>query len=108
LLKIKPNKIDPESLVFTSKTGKQVNGLTFYRTWKGKKHNNQKSIIQSLIEQGKVKQYLKPYATRHTFISAQVDMGIDAHVIAAWVGNSAQVIWDHYYQHKRDAKPGEM
>jgi len=91
LLKIKPNDLNPDEIVFPSKTKKQINHFAFFRTWRGGTSGKRRnSIIQELIEQGKVKQYLKPYSTRHTFITVQVNAGIDAHVIAAWVGNTKQ------------------
>lgn len=108
LLEIKNDSINGESLVFTGKQGGQINQRVFSHTWKGSPGVNMKGIIPTLIEQGKVKQYLKPYATRHTFITTQVNGGKDACVIAAWVGNSAEVIWKHYYQHKHDERPIDM
>ncbi len=108
LLEIKPSDLNPESLVFLSKTGKQITWSIFARTWRGASSSRVKSVIERLVEENKIRQYLKPYATRHTFITAQVDAGIDAHVIAAWVGNSADIIWQHYYQHKKDVKPADI
>ena len=36
------------------------------------------------------------YNTRHTFISRCLEQGIEVTQIAAWVGNSAKTIWQHY------------
>ena len=41
-------------------------------------------------------EYRKPYQTRHTFITLCLDAGIDAKDVAAWVGNSPEVIYKHY------------
>ncbi len=109
LKQLESERLEPENpneLVFKSRSKKQINWSSFADTWRGGKAGEVKSIINNLIEQGKVKQYLKPYATRHTFITHQIDNGCLAHVIAAWVGNSADVIWRHYYEKKhKDVKP---
>lgn len=93
---------NPNELVFKSKTGKQINWRNFTNTWRGDGTPKSKSIINELVQQGKVKQYLKPYATRHTFITHQINKGVQAHVIAGWVGNSADTIWRHYFDGKQD------
>lgn len=108
LLSIKPENCNFNDLVFTSKRNLQINSYAFYKVWKGDEKNRNLSVINKLIEQGKVSQYLKPYATRHTFITIQVNAGIDAHVIAKWVGNSPDIIWRHYYQHKQDQIPATV
>jgi integrase len=108
LLKIRPDDIEPESLVFLAKKGSQISWSTFHKTWKGVEHRGLKSIIESLVGQGKVRQYLKPYATRHTFITHMVNSDVPAHVIAAWVGNSPDMIWKHYYEPSNDYTMPEM
>jgi len=91
--RLEPN--NPSELVFKTKTGKQINWNIFGCSWRGS--GRHRSVIKDLVEQGKVKQYLKPYATRHTFITASVNFGIQAHAIAGLVGNSAETIWKHYF-----------
>ena len=108
LLSIRPENYKNDDLIFTSKGKRQVDLSSLGRLWRGNDKNRQPSVINKLVAQGKVRQYLKLYATRHTFISAQVDGGVDAHVIAAWVGNSADIIWKHYYQHKQNQIPVPM
>lgn len=108
ILTMKADGVNPDDLVFTSKTGNQIKWGVFSNVWRGREEERRKSVIKALIEQDKVKQYLKPYATRHTFITHQVNGGVDAHVIAAWCGNSADIIWQHYYQHKQNVMPIEM
>ena len=100
---------NPNELVFKSKTGKQVTWNNFTNSWRGNKLQKVRSIINDLVEQGKIKQYLKPYATRHTFITAYVDLNYPAHIIAALVGNSADAIWKHYYDKKlKDIIPEDV
>lgn len=108
LLAIKPDDAKPDELVFKSKLGKQINPKLFGRVWRGHSERGINSVIYKLIEQGKVRTYLKPSATRHTFVTHQVDADKPCHVVAAWVGNSADVIWKHYYQHKHDEMPADM
>ncbi len=100
---------NPNELVLKSKTGKQIDWNVFSDTWRGRPKHSSRAIIPDLVEQGKVKQYLKPYATRHTFITHQVNLGYPAHVIAGWVGNSADVIWSHYFDNShKDVVPGDF
>ncbi len=89
---------NPNELVLKSKAGKQIYWSNFSKTWRGE--GEHRSVINDLIEQDKVKQYLKPYATRHTFITHQINKGHSAHVIAALVGNTANVIWKYYFDPK--------
>ncbi len=90
---------NPNEYVLKTKTGKQIAWSNFTKTWRGGDSN--KSVINDLIEQGKVKQYLKPYATRHTFITHQINNGYQAHAIAGLVGNSANSIWEYYFDKKQ-------
>lgn len=108
LLEMKKENNNNDSLVFAGKRNGQVDPNTFVQLWRGRPNSRVKGVMPILIEQGKVKQYLKAYATRHTFITIQVNNGRDAHVIAAWVGNSAENIWKYYYQHKQDEQPADM
>lgn len=40
--------------------------------------------------------YKPQYNTRHTFITLCLESGIPVTQVAAWVGNSPRVIWEHY------------
>ena len=40
--------------------------------------------------------YRPQYNTRHTFITNCLEAGVPVSQIAAWVGNSPRVIWEHY------------
>ncbi|QJB29441.1 site-specific integrase [Limnospira fusiformis SAG 85.79] len=71
-------------IVFPSITGKPIQDGDF-----GKRH------WHPVLKQSGIKQR-KPYQMRHTFITLCLDAGIDAKDVAAWVGNSPQVIYQNY------------
>jgi integrase len=48
------------------------------------------------------------YKTRHTFITACLDAGVDPKDIAVWVGNSPEIIYRHYAGRKKDLEPPEF
>ena len=82
-------------IVFKSKTGKIILGTTFHAVWSGAYGN--KGIIPLLIKQGKLSKYLKPYNTRHTFITHQIfDLGRDEKIVSAWCGHGEMVSQKHY------------
>lgn len=103
LLSMKPELVDSDELVFKSKTGKQVSWTRFAKVWNDCASASQVGTIKRLVEQGKVKQYLKPYATRHTFITLQLHAGTPVEVVAKAVGNSPEVIYKHYLDIDRAA-----
>ena len=94
-----------EELVFTTKTGKQHNSNALQNAWKsrvtdvridGKKYQYI-GIVEQLARDGKL-QYLKPYSTRHTFISIQANNGADLGILADSCGNSVDILMKHYLQ----------
>lgn len=93
LLKSLPEK-SADDVVFTSKTGRITDAGKLHEIWRGKnnKYDRHPGVIPTLINQGKVKEYLRLYATRHTFISHQVNIcKVPITTVAQWVGNSALV-----------------
>jgi site-specific recombinase XerD len=58
-----------------------------------------------LVEEGKVSQYLKPYATRKTFITRQLQNGVDPKTVAYWVGDNVDTIMEYYSDINREAVP---
>lgn len=62
-------------------------------------------IVAELAEQGLIGQYLKPYSTRHTFITLQAQNGVDIPLLAAICGNSVDVIYRHYLGFNKSAEP---
>lgn len=98
---------NPDDLVFKTKNGKRINRGTLQSGWqyqtstvRGKKHTYPGAVTE-LVEQGKL-QYLKPYSTRHTFISIQANNGADLKLLADSCGNSVDVIIEHYLDANRN------
>lgn len=86
---VKPTKAEAETLVFPARGNKEIDAHNFLnRTWK--------PIVEQLVEEGKVKQYLPQYNCRHTFITNCLEAGVSVVQVAKWVGNSPEVIMKHY------------
>ena len=106
LLKSLPER-DSENVVFMSKNGGIISSLMLGRVWRGGENTNYPGIIPELIKQGKVSQYLKLYATRHTFVSHQINIHkIPDTTVAAWVGHDASVSRKSYLDRDRITMPG--
>ncbi len=84
------------NLLFPSQAHEYINQGNFCgkRYWK--------RVVYGLVEQGKVKQYLKPYCLRHSFITRLVREGVDIATIASLVGNSTEMIVKHYLAARKD------
>jgi integrase len=52
--------------------------------------------VDQLHAAGLVKQRYRPYDLRHVAISRWLEAGIPVTQCAAWAGNTAEVIWQHY------------
>jgi integrase len=90
--------LNPKSKVFVNKEGNPVNWITFHGVWAGR-HNNHSDtdgVIEVLAREGKVRFYLKPYATRHSFITWQLANGMTPATVAKLVGNTPEIIYQHY------------
>lgn len=59
-------------------------------------------MIERLVVEEKVEQYLPQYNARHTFITLVLENGLDAKDVAYLVGNSAEIIYEHYVEIKRN------
>ncbi|MBD2773319.1 tyrosine-type recombinase/integrase [Iningainema sp. BLCCT55] len=99
LMSIRPENYNLEDFVFQWQ-GKPVIMKSIRNIWSGHEDrsgkNITKSLIAELITSGKLKQYLTPYATRHTFITLQLEAGVPIQNVAKWVGNSPATIIKHY------------
>ncbi len=98
-MKLKNKNVSTEDLVFTKINGKRVSLDTLAGVW-DKKHSEGKvynGIVTKLVADGKI-DYLKPYSTRHTFISIQANNGTDLALIADVCGTSVDKIMKHYLQ----------
>lgn len=87
-----------QSKVFLTEKGKPIHWDNFYGCWAGKrnKFGNIDGVIEILSRENKVKYYLKPYATRHSFITWQLANGMTPANVAKLVGNTPQMIYEHY------------
>jgi integrase len=83
--------LKPNDMVFPSPSGKPVDLNNFRnRTWK--------TVLAGLDIQ-----YRKLYQTRHTFITHILETGkLDAKDVARLVGNSPEVIYQHYAGNKQE------
>jgi len=106
-LKDKPYK--SSDYVFTTLNGKQYDRFKLSALWLGldKSKNGVKyyypGVIARLVAEGKISQYLKPSATRHSFITIQAHTGTDLKLLADSVGNSVDIIYNHYLGVNKDA-----
>jgi integrase len=86
---IKPENANDDDLVFPSKTGNILDAHNFLnRVWK--------PIVEGLVKDGKVQEYLPQYNCRHTFITMALEAGVTVVQVAKWVGNSPEIIMRHY------------
>ncbi len=94
--------------VFSIK-GQTIKHPNLYNRWGTRGNNNlQKhpSIVFNLAKEGRIKQYLKPYAMRHTYISLAANMIAEKYpkkeflsalqLLADSVGNTVEIISKHY------------
>ncbi len=97
---VKPMEIHPEAPVFTSKNGQLLRHANFTRrAWNSYIPPSGKltlGIVKQLAVEGKIDHYREPYACRDTFISHCLENGINPVQVAAWVGNSPEIIHRHY------------
>lgn len=84
LVEIKPNSPHPQLPVFTDSLGNLVRPNNFLR-------RHWQPVVNSLPIS-----YRPQYNTRHTFITLCLEAKVPVAQIAAWVGNSPRVIWEHY------------
>ncbi|QSJ18353.1 tyrosine-type recombinase/integrase [Nostoc sp. UHCC 0702] len=94
---------NPNDLVFNYK-GKRCDTFKIGIYWQGMNVTKPSGesyqlpgVARRLANEGKL-QYLKPYSTRHTFISIQANNGADLALLADTCGNSVDVIIKHYLQ----------
>ena len=109
---IKPENCNPDEFILKSKKGGIIDfGDFLHHAWKGYKNRHGKQIdgiVTTLVKQGVVTEYRKPYQCRHTFITLCLESDIDAKDVARWVGNSPEVIYKHYAGNKRDLQVPDL
>lgn len=95
----KEQHVSPEALVFTSPKGLPIdNGKFTNQVWKGCRSGSKTyaGIVSELVKSGHVSRYRCLYNTRHTFITMALDAQVPVARVAAWVGNSPEIIMRHY------------
>lgn len=86
---IRPSNYTLSSLVFPSRSGKEIDAHNFLnRVWK--------PVVENLVTDAKVRSYLPQYNCRHTFITLCLESGVSVVQVAKWVGNSPEIIMKHY------------
>ena len=95
LINLRPERYHGDSLVFASPIdGREIKSNTLIRVWQ--------SVVKPLVEQGLVSRFRTAYNCRHSFINYCLERGIPIQVVASWVGNSPQVILEHYASCSQD------
>jgi len=104
------HKFSSNDFVFQTLSGKQYDRFKLSALWLGidKSKAGTKyyypGVVTRLARENKISGYLKPSATRHTFITIQSHAGVDLKLLADSVGNSVDVIYNHYLGVDKDAK----
>lgn len=99
LLEIRPSNYKKTDLIFRSKRGVKLNSDIAQSFWNeaiGSNGYKYPGVVKELVDQGKIPQYLKPYATRHTFITWAITYGISPDKVALWVGDEVTTILKNY------------
>lgn len=110
-----------EALIFPGLSSNKANVRIISQNWAGRhslvkgKSYYYPGVVTQLANQGKIGQYLKPYSTRHTFITLQVLGTLNdpndktnfigkIKLIADIVGNSVETIQKHYLDKPKEAQ----
>lgn len=102
--------LTPNDCIFLKKNNKPYTRLDLSALWLGADKSKRginyyyDGVVTRLVKSGLVAQYLKPSATRHTFITLQAQNGVDLKLLADSCGNSIDVIYNHYLGQNRDSK----
>ena len=94
LTSIKPENYGPETSVFVRADNTPITYCELRNAWYGK--GDRLGIVRQLATDLKIEAYRIQYNTRHTFISRCLEAGIAPVQVAAWVGNSPAMIYQHY------------
>jgi integrase len=98
---IKLDEVSSETLLFPARSGKEIDAHNFLnRVWK--------PVVENLVKDGKVKQYLPQYNCRHTFITMTLEAGVTVVQVAKWAGNSPEIIMKHYAGTTRQVQVPEL
>lgn len=106
IARLKTDSCLDNDFVFLSIDGEKYNRAKLNTVWNSSYKENQRyypGVVTRLANEKKIGQYLKPSATRHTFITIQAHHGADLKLLADSVGNSVDVIYNHYLGVNKDA-----
>jgi integrase len=104
LIKIRPENYKPGDYIIEP-TLKGIDrkhfAVNFTLCWHGytrKTKYNSTGLMEKLLDEGRLTQpiYRSPYATRHTFITRQINAGIPMATVAMWVGDDLITLAKHY------------
>lgn len=94
LVSIRPANCRPEHSVFVRADNTPITYCELRNAWYGK--GDRLGIVRQLAADRKIEAYRIQYNTRHTFITRCLEAGISPTQVAAWVGNSPAMIYQHY------------
>lgn len=104
-LEIRPEDYQPNDYIIEPHfkgLQRKIFAQNFTNGWHGisyRENNYHKvGLMEKLLDKGKLSQpiYRSPYATRHTFITRQINAGVPLGTVAAWVGDDPVTIAKHY------------
>lgn len=97
LLGVRPQKLNPNQLIFPDQEGNPMDSTKLYKVWKGQTSSGYKypGVVQMLSNK-KLVPYLKPYATRHTFATLAIASGVTPDRVALWIGDTVQTVLMYY------------
>jgi integrase len=106
LLEIKSETQNPANYIFLTAEGEPIPWGSFRDRWAGVHNGSHETngVVEELAQTKKIRFYLKPYATRHSFITWQLKAGMTPANVAKLVGNSPEMIYKHYVSADEDAK----
>ena len=89
LIETMPTTENQHNLLFPSVSLGYVNQKTFNRRY-------WKTVVNGLIEEGKLEKAFRSYSLRHSFITRLIREGFDIATVARISGNSPETIIKHY------------
>lgn len=98
-------KTSSSHLVFPGNSGGYLARPTVDNAWGRNPKTTREGrpgVVITLAKEGKIAQYLPMYNTRHTFINACIDKGVDTMTVGDWCGNSDHIIERAYRSRKRN------
>jgi integrase len=103
LLDIRPNKYRRDALVFPSLIDNKEIKINYFTAgiWRSR-------IVNKLVQERLVQRYRPVYAARSTFITECLEAKVSAQQVAKWVGNSPEIIFQHYAGILSDAEVPEF